>query len=257
MSPSSPIQIQIFNLPLADTVWQWQTQNQALANFIRHEFFLLSSNSHTSLVLDLDVSTKGSYLRVAKKYQQKGLTRERILTFHATAQMEIRLQKLGYLFLHGASFVNKDKMAVLVLGESGAGKTTLISRFPKPQRLSNDTIILKRINQQYYCFYSPFDKAHLDFKLGKKYPVKAIFILKQAKIDQTKLLTAAQKLRVLLKNDYLAMNLRILQRTQSNYQFLDNLPHSLIQLISQVPITELGVTKEFPLSLLNSIPPHD
>jgi len=249
--------LQVFNLPVADTVWQWQTQNQALADFIRHEFVLLRSESQTNSTLNLDTTTKGSYLRVAKKYQQKGLTKERILTFHATAQMEIQLQKLGYLFLHGASIINQKKMAVLVLGESGAGKTTLISRFPKALRLSNDTIILKRINRQYYCFYSPFDKIYLDFKRGKKFLVREIFVLKQAKSDRIKVLTASQKLRVLLKNDYLAMNLRILKRTQTDYTYLKQLPQSLMQLISSVPITGLEVTKNFPLKLLNSRPSHD
>lgn len=94
--------------------------------------------------------------------------------------VQILLGKFGGVIMHGSAAAIEDK-GVIFLGDSGAGKSTILnlveSRF---QPIADDIFVLKRENGFYYIFQTPFIQKNYypKFKTGR-FLLKTIYVLKK------------------------------------------------------------------------------
>lgn len=133
-------------------------------------------------------SRKKAYYLLSFFFENKHTIRTYYHTSIAEFSMLLRniLQSVivrgGGFMLH-ASAVNINGKAVIFTGNSGAGKTTimtLLSSIYKP--LADDAILIKREMGKYFAYQTPIlSKDYWIKKNSMKYPIKDIFFLKKSK----------------------------------------------------------------------------
>jgi hypothetical protein len=85
------------------------------------------------------------------------------------------------LMLHASSVIYKEK-AFLFLGVSGAGKSTVTQLLKnKAEIFTDDTVILKKEKNHYYCYQAPIIEKNQCKKNKEGYPIKNFYFLKQSK----------------------------------------------------------------------------
>lgn len=130
----------------------------------------------------------------------KHLNKKRIVTFYhlSDTQLELILRKVLQILLakskglliHASASLVGDK-AYLFLGQSGAGKSTIIkllsSNYPS---LGDDSAIIKYKEDNYYFYQTPFkEKSEWIYRSGIKFPIEKILFLRKSqnfKIDKIK-----------------------------------------------------------------------
>lgn len=108
-------------------------------------------------------------------------------------------------FIAHASAILKDDQAFIFLGLSGAGKSTIVKLLSdKYQVLADDSVIIRKLNNEYYLFQTPFFEKEFNFKKNiNGFPLKKIFLLSKSKHTFLKKLTSRKKvLPFLLINNH-------------------------------------------------------
>lgn len=86
------------------------------------------------------------------------------------------------LILHGsASLINKK--ACLFLGDSGAGKSTIVEILTKKfTPLADDNLIIRKYREGYYFFQTPFIESNYSIKkTSERFPLGKIFVLRKGR----------------------------------------------------------------------------
>lgn len=104
--------------------------------------------------------------------------------------------------LHGSSFFIKNK-AYIFLGPSGAGKSTVVSFVNKINVLGEDVVILKKENNNYFVYPSPFDKKKAPAIGDRKVKLTGIFLLRKRRITLIKKVNNEKIKKGLIKNSFL------------------------------------------------------
>jgi len=105
-------------------------------------------------------------------------------TLHLLLIIKIILQDLlsknkGFLLHCSAAKINNK--AFLFVGGEGAGKSTIVKLLIKEyQPLTDDIAIIKKTNQKYCLFQSPFIESNQYEKSNKKFTISKIFFLKKS-----------------------------------------------------------------------------
>lgn len=176
----------------------------------------------------------------------------RILLFAISSLIEAFSVKKNIFFLHGCSFCRNNNTYVFI-GPSGSGKTTIIQKIQYPNRLSNDTTIIKKELDKFYVYSSAFDKNYNSFSNKKRALLKKIFILRQAGINKVTEPSLQDKLTNLMENNLLTMNdrnLKLIINIKSSKLKLNKL---ILSMISSVPVKYLFFKKNISFINQNDI----
>lgn len=132
------------------------------------------------------------------------------------------------LFLH-ASCVEHNGFAHLFCGPSGAGKSTIAGLAEKKQVLSDDLILIRRINKDYRAFATPFG-LHSSTTASVNLPIKALYLLQQA-----------NKIRLLRQS-----NRQALAKLVSNLVFLGNHSYRFDRIFGRLLANSHNFLKQIP-----------
>lgn len=106
---------------------------------------------------------------------------------------KILLHSFDGVVSHGAS-VAIDNNGYLLLGVSGSGKSTAVSFLRDYEILSDDTSIIRKRNDKYYLFHSPWWNSDFNitqkkrYKMAKEIELKKIFFLKKDTLTSIRML---------------------------------------------------------------------
>lgn len=107
----------------------------------------------------------------------------------------------GGLLLHGAAVQKGDK-AIIFLGLSGAGKSTMTHLCKPDVCFSDDGVLIRKEGAHIYAFQSPFRQI----KRKEKYPdcmrgeIKKLFLLEKDEYNQTVLMKKNELMHIILLN---------------------------------------------------------
>lgn len=138
----------------------------------------------------------------------------------------------GALMVH-ASGVDEKGEACIFLGQSGVGKTTLVSNWKADdfKVINDDRIIIRNTDNRYYVYNTPM--PYRDF--NKKSMLKAIYIIHQSDKNSIDRITGAEAITNVLAN--------CIQQTYSKSIVKANL-RAAADLCSSIPVYKLGVLKD-------------
>lgn len=112
------------------------------------------------------------------------LPRNKIIPFGAFNFMLKGLMQL-FLFQHDISLFHASAMKVgnkayIFAGPPCAGKSTIISFVPQNQVLSDDLVVIKKKNNNYFIYTSPMDRVKLPNYIPRLAKLHRIFFLKKS-----------------------------------------------------------------------------
>jgi len=149
------------------------------------------------------------------------------------------LQENGFLLHASASIINSK--AVIFLGKSGAGKSTVTQLLkPKYRILADDTIIIRKENNTFYLYQTPFIEKHSYLKTNHKYLILSINFLKKEKICKLKKVVNSTQIRkqffsqLYSEKKYLSKDIKIVLEFLAKFQafyilFFSKEPNSLFK----------------------------
>jgi hypothetical protein len=103
-------------------------------------------------------------------------------------------------FILHASAVRKDNKAYIFLGDSGAGKSTIMTLLsPKFTPMGDDTIIIRKQKGRYYCYSTlAIEKNSWFPKDSDRIPLDKVFFLRKSKLNTATQLIRKEKIIALL-----------------------------------------------------------
>ena len=162
-------------------------------------FFFSPTNTtsidHTIFIVDETTYQVSGHTKNKKEYihffqtldNTKTETWYHISSFHFAVIIKNILDKLLTLhqgFILHASAVASGERAFIFLGKSGAGKTTIMRLlYPEYTPIADDGIIVRKIQNTYYCFQLPVEKVRWFQRRSHSYHLASLFLLHQSKID--------------------------------------------------------------------------
>ncbi|MEW6295021.1 MAG: hypothetical protein AB1467_01855 [Candidatus Diapherotrites archaeon] len=121
------------------------------------------------------------------------------------------------LMLH-SSAVNKNNKALVFLGPSGEGKTTIMKLLSEDRTFSDDMNVLKVAGRKIFVFSFPFFG---EFKGSKKgLPLKALFFIKKARKNFLYKLNPINSIFKLINSNF-ALNFLYMKKDPSFFQAFD------------------------------------
>lgn len=120
----------------------------------------------------------------------------------------------GGLMFHASSLANKQKRGFVFVGKEGSGKSTILKMSPNALALADDASLLTLRANRWFVHGSPFYERNKTAHIKLKVPLKGIFFLHKAKINELKRLNMSEALKQLLPNIWLF-------RTTSSDQVID------------------------------------
>jgi len=132
------------------------------------------------------------------------------------------------LFLH-ASCVAHNGFAHIFSGPSGAGKSTVAGLAGKRMVLSDDLILIRRLNKAYRAYATPFG-LHSSNSADVNLPIKALYMLQKANKFRLQKATSKETLAKLFNNlvflgDYGFRFKQLFDRLlQNSHNFLKSVP---------------------------------
>jgi hypothetical protein len=239
------------NIKISDEVFGLKSDNPGLfARFIRfHRDFLTTespkfkinfSHHDRKCLFSYLIKRNAKGLTVTLENEQllkKSLVTQRLEVYtHKTFDLEnfFRILLSYYLseneglFLH-ASCVEHRGFAHIFCGPSGAGKSTIAGLAEKRLVLSDDLILIRRINKDYRAFATPFG-LHSSNTASTNLPIKALYLLQQAR-------------RISLQKQ---SHQQALAKLVSNLVFLGNYRLEFDQLFDRFLLNSHNFLKEIP-----------
>ena len=199
----------------------YETQYQQVRNLFLSQFkkiygrltFLESSKSDFRInIIDNSgmINVKLKDMNFIEYYQVKKNNLSEISTFYSISIFQFshlvkfilfELLKGNGFYLHGATIII-EKQAVLLLGDSGIGKSTTVSLLRHNSLpFTDDLIVIRKIKKSFYCFQSHFiDKQVWIKKQPQGYPIKTVFFLKQANNTYTRKISSLTSQEEILKH---------------------------------------------------------
>lgn len=117
------------------------------------------------------------------------------LTFALIKILQFLLKKNGGFLIHSSANIISGK-AVLFTGESGAGKSTIMTFLNRQyQAFSDDTLIIKKANGRYLCFQTPLvEKNAWVKKTNRGFPISRIYFLRKSDFFRTNAISDKNRL---------------------------------------------------------------
>ena len=140
---------------------------------------------------DINIFHKNSkgFLHFYEKISNKNIITYYHISFN---QFQIILKEILAQLIHTkgfiihASAIKANNKAVMFLGDSGAGKSTVVNILRKTyQVLADDIVIIKKENNNFYLYQTPFiEKAIWIQKTNNKFNIERIFLLNKSPISR-------------------------------------------------------------------------
>ena len=128
---------------------------------------------------------KGQYLLISEGNKRKVKTFYDISFAQLTNLLTRVVNELLALdgFIIHSSAICKNNLAYLFLGQSGAGKSTIISLLKKKYTpLADDSVIIRKKQNKFFLYQIPVkEKPDFIYKSKNKYAIKKIYFLKKSK----------------------------------------------------------------------------
>ena len=152
-----------------------------------------------------------NYLYFFEEYGNKIKTFYYISINQFVSILIIALQKLlveSQSFMLHASAVSFKNWAIIFTGTSGAGKSTIIKQLENKYRaIADDTIIIKKENNNYYCYQTPFIEKNYWFrKENKRFKIKKLYLLEKVKYYRIKKISNKKSLITKFANQLFTNN---------------------------------------------------
>lgn len=164
-------------------------------NIFYRQFKYLNSKKPNSCLVDKGDSNYTCYLY--DKYTNETIQYSNV--FDSLA-IESTFIKHDVFILH-SSFINYKGRAILFSGNSGVGKSTqanLWEMYKNADQINGDRAFIRKKNDTWYAYGSPFAGSSKIYK-NECYPIKAIVMLVQAKVNKITRLTKSQALKSVIK----------------------------------------------------------
>ncbi len=184
---------------LNKTEWQYAYEKTKQEIFDNYSGFLVKSDEVDYIIDFVEENTfiinkklpNKFFINYFEKKNKKVITYYQIgiLQFQSILKeiiIELLASNHGFL-IHGSASEYKNH-SIIFLGENNAGKSTAMSFLhPTYQALADDTVIIRKIDNSYYCFQTPFiEKNYWIKKKAGKYIIDKIFFLKKSLIYDIK-----------------------------------------------------------------------
>ena len=132
------------------------------------------------------------------------------------------------LFLHASCVKHRD-LAHIFCGPSGAGKSTIAGLAGKRLVLSDDLILIRKVNNDYRAFATPFG-VHSSNSVNINLPIKALYLLRQSnkiRLEKPQFRESLTKLvsNLVFLGDHYPQFQRLFYRLLTNsHNFLQQIP---------------------------------
>lgn len=158
-------------------------------------FLVIRSNAKSDFSIDVIDSTVKEIMKkegnIFRKIIGKSVYKDRLITYSTVDTYDINLifkyiisqlyDRTDSLILH-ASAVLVNNSAYLFLGNSGAGKSTIVQMLNEKYRpLCDDAAYIRKKNGGYYFYQSPFFERNKFLKSPDNIKIGKIFFLKKEK----------------------------------------------------------------------------
>lgn len=222
-------------------LFQISTSNRDMITILEQRWLTFPQRpiTKTITIIDLEKLIKNNQNKVSVYSHSKAAMLD-FLDFLLMVEIEKYLLKEQIFFLHASAIQSKNQ-AVVFIGPTGAGKTTITERFKKQAILAEDTVIIKKINNRFFLLPAVFDRIikptnHQPIVLGQ------INYLQQSTNDLQTKLSLTTYLGYLLENNLFVKNYGLVKKDQRLYKLL-------LALVSYVPGYKLSFKKAGALRL--------
>lgn len=200
-------------LEVADNIFQIaiNIKNREILNFLQEKYLTITTNKKPACLIKIKNSQKIfvkiiSFRRIEIHFPNKIINNENQSYKKSLYQLNriiqsminyIAIRKKIYI-LHASGFVKKNK-AFVFAGPSGIGKTTLIKKVPKRMVIGEDEVVLKKDNNEWNAYFSPFKKEYANSNY-RKIPLNGIYFLFKGKKNSIQKVTKFEGLKRLISN---------------------------------------------------------
>lgn len=194
-------------IPVADLICELNFKNIKNFKYFKKRFYYLTSSPTIAMRLTIEETSKEFTLfsypdNIQCKINKSNITSLEQLYFIITAIMQHYLIMHNIILLHASSFIQKGK-AYVFSAMSGSGKSTIVNSISIKNILSDDIAVIKKKDQKFYVFTSPFDNKQYHTFSSKKAILKKIFFIKQASFTKIVKKNTAETLQEILYNTLL------------------------------------------------------
>jgi len=242
----------VLHIPVADIICELHFQNKEHKKFYEDSCIFLETlpRVHNSIKIFLEETSDFYLLSSFPKKTKIRVKKQDLVSFNdivllVEVLMEYNLAFRRVLFFHGSSFVKNGK-GYAFSAPSGTGKSTIVSKVPKKDVLSDDLLVLKKIKNRFYIYTSPFDKATIPNLVFQAAPLDTLFFLEQEVFTKIEDESLEDKIyNLLISNLLLGWNKLQIENNKGIGKSAEKKVHSLIfDLVKSCNIRTLYFTKD-------------
>lgn len=250
---------EILYIPIADIICELHFQNKEHKKIFKKKYMFLTvlPKKYTPIKIFLEETSQFYTLSSSSKKKKMQIRKQDLVSLTdievlVSLLIEYTCVNKGILFFHGSSFIKNGK-GYACSASSGVGKSTIVSKVPKKNILSDDLFVVKKINNEFYIFTSPFDNAKIPNLVFQNAPLDTIFFLKQAIFTKIEEETLGESIYNLLFNNLLlGWNKIQMEQSKRVNKSLERKIHSLVfDLARLCKMRTLHFTKD--ISFLNEL----
>ena len=232
----------VLNVPVANLICQIIFDNEIYFGWFYKSYQSVENKTgnHHLQIISKKESIKQPKIYITQKYNRatinlpKRLLSFNYLSFLVETSIAALVIKQNILFLHASSLIINKKV-YLFCGDVGAGKSTVRKLGKEYLSLSDDTTVVKRKEERFFVYPSPFDK-NKEISIGnQKVLLEKIFILKKSDKNYIRDISSVEIIKQLKKNNLFG----VFNPTKITYNFYKQ---NLI-LAAKIPIQKLYFTK--------------
>ncbi len=235
---------------VADLICKIILENVKYADYFKKKYHYPPSSGSRGMTIHLKESPEeymltSSPTKLEMRLKKSSHFSEKDLDSVIRVLIEYSNIKNGLFFLHGSSFIKNGK-AFIFVANSGTGKSTILKHVSKKNILSDDVAVLKKHNDKFYVFTSPFDdKKYLGLP-QKKVELGKIYFLKQASFNEVVPQEINEKLFSIMYNNMIFfLNLTRKEHKKRIDTKIENKLYDLsLSVIKSTPVETLYFTKD-------------
>jgi hypothetical protein len=208
---------------------------------------ILKKQKSSSQVLFIKKPKKNRTIQIVypQKYSFKNLY------FAIIAYIQYLLFSSDILFFHASSAVLKD-YGLVFLGHSGIGKTTITSMFSNTNIYSDDIAVIRREDNKYFIYSSPFDKDRGTIFSFRKTELKYFCLLKKGTRNRVSRISSSTFFTKIITDKIIFNYLLYLTKLENKREIFCTIVRNIKKLLSNTNHYQLTKTKNSNVILKNN-----